>query len=162
MTVSLSIGADHRGMDLKWSIIGSVYPNLVHDLRNIKPEIPEGEDVDYPDIVKEFAETFDFYTHGILICGSGHGMCISANRYKGVRAAVCRTVKEVKQSRLHNDLNVLCIGADYTNSTQAMKLVNAFLVTDFSGEPRHIKRNMSLEREEPALRSLMAEKLINN
>ncbi len=148
MAVSLSIGADHRGANLKWTIIGTFYPVLVGDLRNIKPDIKESTAVDYPDIVKEFAETFKFYSHGILICGSGHGMCISANRYKGIRAAVCRTVKEVKQARLHNNLNVLCLGADYTNKSQALKLVDAFLVTEFSGTPCHARRIKSIDKDQ--------------
>ena len=81
----------------------------------------------------------DDYNRGILICGSGYGVSIAANRYKGIRAVVCRTPKEAEMARRHNDANVLCLGADFTNKEESYKIVDAFLTTKFEGG-RHLRR----------------------
>ena len=96
--------------------------------------------VDYPDVVKGMAEemvgTFNF---GILICGSGFGVCMAANRFPHMRAITARTPKEAEMSRKHNDANVLCLGADFTSERKARDIVNAFLTTEFEGG-RHQRR----------------------
>ena len=76
---------------------------------------------------------------GILICGSGLGMSMAANRHKKIRAALCYSIKNAKLSRLHNDANVITLGERLTNKSLAMKCVNTFLKTDFEGG-RHLKR----------------------
>ena len=81
---------------------------------------------------------------GIALCGTGIGISISANRFKGVRAALCHDVKTAEQARKHNDANVLAIGARHINYEDAIECVNAFLKTDFEGE-RHIKRVEKLD-----------------
>ena len=86
-----------------------------------------------------FSNTIKKRTHGILICGSGYGVSIAANRFKDVRAVVCRTPKEAEMARRHNNANVLCLGADFTTTSQAKKIVKTFFTTKFEGG-RHQRR----------------------
>ena len=91
--------------------------------------------VDYPDYAKKVAKRIKSKKSdmGILVCGSGFGVAIAANRFPKTRAVVCRTVKEVITAREHNDMNVLCLGADFTSFASAKKLVTAFFETKFLG-----------------------------
>tara|TARA_B100000575_G_scaffold265026_1_gene241268 strand:- start:242 stop:706 length:465 start_codon:yes stop_codon:yes gene_type:complete len=145
-TIDLIMGSDHRGLDLKHKLLDWISPDDINGetkfdiavIQNLKPH-EAGKSVDYPDVVKEFGKSFDIYTHGILICGSGYGVSIAANRFKDIRAVVCRTSKEAEMSRRHNNANVLCLGADFTTTSQAKKIVKAFFTTDFEGG-RHQRR----------------------
>ncbi len=94
--------------------------------------------VDYPDYAKKLCQKIgdDF---GILICGSGVGISIAANRFGNARAALCHSVKVAKLSRLHNDANVLCLGARIKNEESSLAIAKAFLKTKFEGG-RHEKR----------------------
>ena len=98
------------------------------------------ESVDYPDyahlLSKKIKSTKDF---GILICGTGLGMVMSANRHKGIRAALCYNLKSTSLSRLHNNANVMAIGSRLTKKSIVLKCVNKFLSTSFEGG-RHLKR----------------------
>ena len=98
------------------------------------------ESVDYPDyahlLSKKIKSDKDV---GILICGSGLGMVMSANRHKGIRAALCYNLKSTSLSRLHNNANVMAIGSRLTKKNTALKCVNKFLSTSFEGG-RHLKR----------------------
>ena len=108
---------------------------------------------DYPRIVQKFLMEYatpdkkeagwQVYDRGILICGSGYGMSIAANRHPLVRAVVCRSAKEAEMARLHNDANVLCLGADFTTISKAKKICEAFFTTKFEGG-RHKKRIESI------------------
>lgn len=84
---------------------------------------------------------------GVLICGSGVGMAIQANRFRGVRAVATSDIEVVKIAREHNDVNVLCLGADLVEFTTATKLIRAFLETEFLGEERLVRRNRMLDEE---------------
>ena len=146
-TYDLLLGGDHRGLKLKDDILGYVSPDDNDEeptkfdialIQNLKPH-DNKKSVDYPDVVKNFAHYFDTYSHGILVCGSGFGVCMAANRFKHIRAATCRTVKEVEMARKHNNINVLCLGADFTSPVQAFKMVRAFFLTKFEGG-RHLTR----------------------
>lgn len=143
--VSLAIGSDHRGIKLKNYIYDYVAPNTDEDPTkfNISVLIDVGayddKSVDYPDIVSEVANNMEHQTHGILVCGSGFGVTIAANRYPHIRAANCRTVKDVVMARKHNNINVLCLGADFVKVTDAKDIVKAFFNTKFEGG-RHEKR----------------------
>lgn len=146
MKNSLAIGCDHRGLALKHKIASWILPpansrfgvSLINDVGT-----HDSNKMDYPDVVKIFSNTIKKRTHGILICGSGFGMSIAANRHKHIRTAVCRSVKEVKIARQHNNINVLCIGADFTSFWRAKGLIRAFFLTDFEGG-RHKKRLQKL------------------
>ena len=145
-TIDLIMGSDHRGLELKDKLLDYISPDDINGetnfdvavIQNLKPH-EAGKSVDYPDVVKEFGKNFDIYTHGILICGSGYGVSIAANRFKDIRAVVCRTPKEAEMGRRHNNANVLCLGADFTTTSQAKKIVKAFFTTDFEGG-RHQRR----------------------
>ena len=144
-TNNLIIGSDHRGFELKCAI----EKHLVPVDKDIEKDITTYLDcgcydpnakVDYPDVVKSLAlEMKGVFTRGILVCGSGFGVAIAANRYPHIRAVTVRTPKEAEMARLHNDINVLCLGADFTSTKDALKIVDKFLTTKFEGG-RHSKR----------------------
>jgi len=134
----IAIGCDHRGIALKRFVI-----DLLAELGHSYEDLGTYDDnpVDYPDIAQKVATgvakgNFD---RGILICSTGIGMCMSANKVKGIRAALCHDVFTATRSRLHNDANVLCLGAEVVSQEVAREIVTAFLNTKFEGG-RHIKR----------------------
>ena len=87
------------------------------------------------------------YDRGILICGTGIGISITANRYKGIRAAVCGDCFSAEATRLHNDANILAMGARVTGTGLAMKIVDTFLDTEFSGAERHARRIRMIDED---------------
>ena len=97
--------------------------------------------VDYPDYAKKVARNVISKRSnvGILVCGSGTGMAISANKFKKIRAAVCYNIPSTRLSRMHNNANILALGSRLTNNQNAIKLVNVFLSTKFEGG-RHLRR----------------------
>ena len=105
--------------------------------------------VDYPvyakKVVKEIQE--GRCDRGILICGTGIGISITANRYKGIRAAVCGDCFSAEATRLHNDANILAMGARVTGTGLAMKIVDTFLDTEFSGAERHARRIRMIDED---------------
>jgi ribose 5-phosphate isomerase B len=134
----IAIGSDHRGFALKDLII-SFLQNAGHSYQDFGCY---GTDpVDYPDIAQKVAEavasgTFD---HGILICDTGIGMCIAANKIRGIRAALCHDAFAAQRARQHNDANILCLRAEDINTELALEIVKVFLATDFEGG-RHVRR----------------------
>ena len=96
-------------------------------------------------VVKEIQE--GRCDRGILICGTGIGISITANRYKGIRAAVCGDCFSAEATRLHNDANILAMGARVTGTGLAMKIVDTFLDTEFSGAERHLARIRQIEED---------------
>ncbi len=158
-TIDLLLGSDHRGVELKQEIMDWI----LLDKSEIKyedwdnpydPPIAVMYDVgtydnktkcDYPDMVKNFASQFNIYSHGILICGSGYGVCIAANRFKNIRAVVCRDRFDVELARRHNDMNVMCLGADFTEPDLAQYMIEDFINTKFEGG-RHQKRVNMLKK----------------
>ena len=134
----ISISSDHAGFELKESIKNFLIKKkfLVLDLG---PR--DDRSVDYPDYAKKLAKNIISKKNdtGILVCGSGIGMAMSANRFKKIRAAVCYDVKSTKLSRSHNNANVIAIGSRLTNKNLALKLAMIFLKTKFDGG-RHKRR----------------------
>ncbi len=134
----ISISSDHAGFRLKESIKKFLIKKkfLVLDLG---PK--DDRSVDYPDYAKKLAKNMisKKSNTGILVCGSGIGMAMSANRFKKIRAAVCYNVKSAKLSRSHNNANIIAIGSRLTNKNLALKLVMIFLKTKFDGG-RHKRR----------------------
>ena len=134
----ISISSDHAGFELKESIKKFLIKNkfLVLDLG---PR--DDRSVDYPDYAKKLAKNIISKKSdtGILVCGSGIGMAMSANRFKKIRAAVCYNVKSTQLSRSHNNANIIAIGSRLTNKNLALKLVMIFLKTKFNGG-RHKRR----------------------
>jgi ribose 5-phosphate isomerase B len=132
------IASDHAGFRLKESIKKFLIKKkfLVLDLG---PK--DDRSVDYPDYAKKLAKNMisKKSNTGILVCGSGIGMAMSANRFKKIRAAVCYNVKSAKLSRSHNNANIIAIGSRLTNKNLALKLIMIFLKTKFDGG-RHKRR----------------------
>lgn len=140
--LKIVIASDHAGYDLKSAIIKEFKSKF--DLIDLGPGSADIS-VDYPDFAKKLAKEIinkkaaKETIFGILICGSGVGISIAANRFPEIRAALCHNQKIAKLSRKHNDANVLCLGARITKKDSALKIVKAFLNTKFEGG-RHIKR----------------------
>ena len=123
------IGSDHRGFDLK-AILRKHLMDLNYDVMDVGTH--NKERCDYPPIAKSLCkELVNINKKGILICGSGFGMSITANRNKGVHAVVPRSVEECTIARQHGNVNVLCIGSDFTADVEAVRIVDAFLNTGY-------------------------------
>jgi ribose 5-phosphate isomerase B len=136
--VKIVVGSDHAGFELKQIIIEHLSE------RNMNYEDFGTnclDSVDYPDYAKKVAEEVNSkdLIMGILVCGSGQGMAMTANRFKNVRAAICHNSDVAKVTRQHNDANVLCLGSRFIDMSEAIKCVDVFLSTEFEGE-RHLKR----------------------
>jgi len=135
----IAIGSDHAGFEYKERLkklldeIGRPY----QDFGTTSPD-----SVDYPDFAYSVSKVVASgkCTFGILICGTGIGMSIVANKHNGIRAAVCESTVAAKLSREHNDANILCLGARITTWETATEIVKTFLTTPFSGGERHLKR----------------------
>ncbi|MFA5126804.1 MAG: RpiB/LacA/LacB family sugar-phosphate isomerase [Patescibacteria group bacterium] len=134
------LGADHAGLRLKNAIKQYLSETKINYV-DFGADTLTSDD-DYPDFAKKVAQTISRQpkNFGILICGSGHGMCIAANRFKKVRAILGYSVSAVMVGREHNDSNVLCLAGRFLSTTQGVHLVETFLKTDFPGEERHARR----------------------
>ncbi len=132
------IGNDHAGLDLVESIV-AVIEDMGIETQHIGTF--SADSVDYPDYAVSVcnAVTSGEYDRGILVCGTGIGMSIAANKVPGVRAALCAEPYSAALSRLHNDANVLCLGARVLGPGIAEEIVRAWLTTQFSGD-RHQRR----------------------
>ena len=143
----IAIGSDHRGFGLKEALKG-LLAELGHEWVDFGCQTEEP--VDYPDIARPLAEAVSAgeYERGILICGSGVGMSIAANRVKGVRAALCGNSFTARLARRHNDANVLCLGSWCIGQGLAEDIVRVFLSEDFEGG-RHARRLEKIRAIEP-------------
>ncbi|MCL4166962.1 UNVERIFIED_CONTAM: hypothetical protein GTU68_002574 [Idotea baltica] len=136
--MKISIGNDHAGTDYKFAIKTLLEAKGI-TVNNYGTDA--NDSADYPDFVHPVAKDVsdkkvDF---GILICGSGNGVAMTANKYKNIRAGLCWNKEIVKLIRLHNNANILCIPARYTAIPQALEMVETFLNTEFEGG-RHQRR----------------------
>ena len=134
----LYIASDHAGFTLKEYLKKKLSKKIKFDDQG-----PHSDEisVNYPDFAHKLCKKVskNSLNMGILICGSGMGMAMAANRHKKIRAALCYSVKNTKLSRLHNNSNVITLGARLINKITAMKCINTFLKTKFEGG-RHLKR----------------------
>ena len=132
------IASDHAGYNLKKEILKKFSKKLNFiDLGSNNSE----KSVNYPDYAHKLCRKVSKNKSniGMLICGSGMGMSMAANKHKNIRAALCYSVKNAKLSRLHNNANVITVGSRLTSKKLAFKCLNAFLITNFEGG-RHKKR----------------------
>ena len=136
--MKIAVGNDHRGVTVKQRLV-SLLNELGHEVIDLG--VNSAASVDYPDYAIPVAEDVHArkVDRGILVCGTGHGMCIAANKVAGVRAANCRDVIDAELSRRHNDANVMCLSADLIGEEQIEKMVKTWLTTDFEGG-RHARR----------------------
>lgn len=135
---TIAIGADHAGFDYKEKIVEWLKSN---DFEVLDKGTYSNDSVDYPDFVHPVADSIEggIVQQGILICGSGNGVAMTANKHKGVRAAIAWTEELSSLARLHNDANVIAIPARFIDIELALKIVSTFLNTDFEGG-RHERR----------------------
>ena len=133
------IGSDHAGFDLKEEIKVFLSQELGHDVEDVG--VYSRESADYPPIAHQVANEISAnrFAFGILICGTGIGMSIVANRHRGIRAALCHNILMARLSRLHNNANILAMGGRIIGVTLAKEMVREFLVTPFEGG-RHQRR----------------------
>src|SRR5947209_4428717 len=136
--MKIAIGSDHRGYDVKRRVI-SVLEKLGHEVLDVGPE--GRESVDYPDYAFQVALAVGEgrADRGVLIDGTGIGMCIAANKVGGVRAAPCHDSITAEMSRRHNDANVLCLSADLLGDELIERMIRIWLETEFESG-RHARR----------------------
>ena len=135
--MNIIIGNDHAGTELKKKIV-SILKNINYEVINVGTD--KKESVDYPDYAHLVCQKINSEnTIGILICGSGNGIAITANKYKNIRAAICWNKETASLSKKHNNANILCLPARFINEKEAIEIVTTFLNTSFE-KGRHLKR----------------------
>jgi ribose 5-phosphate isomerase B len=132
------IASDHAGFNLKRSIIKN-FSKEIHKIFDLGPS--SSDSVDYPNYAHKLTKKFSVNkgSFGVLVCGSGMGMAMAANKNKKIRAALCYSLKNTKLSRLHNNANIITLGARLINKKKAFNLIKVFLSTKFEGG-RHLRR----------------------
>ncbi len=139
--MKIAIGADHAGYQLKEKIKKHLDSQGIpfSDLGTFKMESS-----DYPEYAYKVANAIanKEYDLGILICGTGIGMSITANKIKGVRAAVANSIENAKMSRLHNDANILCLGSRIINQEKAIKITETWINTSFEGGRHQVRTDL--------------------
>ena len=141
----IALGCDHGGYDLMQAVIayldreGIAYKNLGCENNH--------DSVDYPDYGRKVVKAIlsGECEKGIVICGTGIGISITCNRYKGIRAALCSDCLSAEATREHNDANILAMGGRVVGPGLAVKIVDTFLHTEFSGDERHKRRISKIE-----------------
>jgi len=138
--VRIAIGSDHAGYDLKVFLRDRLASQAV-EVHDVGPDRLEPGD-DYPDFARAVADSVARGESdlGIMICSTGVGSCIAANKVPGIRAALCHDTFSARMSRLHNDANVLCLGASVLGPALAEEIVETWIGEAFSGEERHRRR----------------------
>ncbi len=136
--MKVAIGSDHGGLDLKETVI-SVLKDL--GLEVVDKGTHERTSCDYPDFARAVAQAVAAgeCEQGVLICGTGIGMSIAANKVKGIRAALCNEVYSARMARAHNDANILCMGARVVGPGVAEEIVRTYFTGSFEGG-RHTRR----------------------
>ena len=135
----LALSADHAGYPLKQELAAKL-TQQGHEVLDLGTH--STAPVDYPDSTEAVARLLreGQAERGIIVCGSGAGVSVAANKFPGIRAAVCHDTYSARQAVEHDDLNVLCLGARVIGPALAAELVTAFLGASFSGEDRHLRR----------------------
>jgi ribose 5-phosphate isomerase B len=143
----IAVGNDHAGLSIKSAVLNTI-KNLGFEY--VDYGVNASESVDFPDYAAPVGEAIQKgeATRGILVCGSGVGMCIAANKMRGVRASVAHDVYSAHQGVEHDGMNVLCLGARIIGDELARELVQAFLKAEFQEEARFIRRLDKISRLE--------------
>ena len=142
MSDTIYVGADHRGFTKKNELITLLTSSQIDvNIVDISQDTPDPQD-DYNDAAAAVAQKVlaEPSAKGILLCGSGHGMCIQANRFHGIRAVNPPTVVSVVEAREHSDANVLCLAADYLDTQTMVDIAEAFLTTKMLEQPNYHRR----------------------
>ena len=135
----IAVGADHAGFEMKRDLAAAL-AQQGHEILDVGAFTTAA--VDYPDIAEAVATAIrdGKADRGVIICGSGAGVSVAANKFPGIRAAVCHDAYTAKQAVEHDDLNVLCLGARVIGPAVAKLLTDTFLAATFSAEDRHLRR----------------------
>jgi ribose 5-phosphate isomerase B len=146
--MKIYIGADHRGFNLKEKVAKWLFENK-YKFEDVGAQTLDPND-DYTKYASEVASLVgkDKSAMGILLCGSGVGIDIVANKFDGVRASLGKSASQVKAGRNDDDMNVLVLAADFTNDEEAKKMVKVFIKTKFAGKARFIRRLADIEKIE--------------
>ena len=138
--MQIAIGADHGGFPLKADIV-ALLNKLGHEVVDVGAHTLDSSD-DYPDFARAVGQAVQRgeAERGIVICGSGVGACVAANKLRGIRAGVCHDTYSAHQGVEHDNMNVLCLGGRVVGIEVARELVQAFVGAKFSGEERHARR----------------------
>lgn len=145
--MKIYIGSDHGGFELKKQIIDSISGE--YEIEDIGPFELDPDD-DYPDYAKKVADAVsnDTESRGILICRSGNGVCITANKVKGAYAALCFSVEHARKAVEHDNANICCLDSDYEGE-DPIEIVKAFLTAQFAGmDTRHGRRFRKIQEIE--------------
>ena len=147
--MNIAVASDHRGVSVKSRILSQL-TDLGHDSHDYGPE--SSESVDYPDFASKVSEAVSsgIIDRGILICGTGMGMCITANKFPGVRATSCHDEVTAEMSRRHNDANILCLSAELLGEQLVHRIVEIWVQTEFEGG-RHARRVDKISEIEQAI-----------
>lgn len=137
--MKIIIGSDHAGFDLKEKYKNLLSGELGYEVTDMGSYSTDS--IDYPDIARKVAEGIlsGEFEKGVLICGSGIGMSIAANRFRGINAALCHNIFTAEMCRKHNNANILVVGARVTGDALALEMLKVYLKTEFEGG-RHKKR----------------------
>jgi ribose 5-phosphate isomerase B len=148
--MNLYIGCDHAGYTLKEEVYKQLKrTNKLGDINIVDLGCYSSESCDYPDVASLLCSKIrETGGYGILICGTGQGMAMTANKNYDIRAAVAWSPEIARLSREHNNSNVLCIGSRFLNFSEAMNCISAFLSTSFSTEPRHNRRVKKIKQNQ--------------
>lgn len=149
--MKIAVASDHRGFVIKGKILALI-ADCSHTGIDMGTDSPDS--VDYPDFAAKVAQAVSCgeADRGILICGTGMGMCIAANKFPGVRAASCHDDLTAEMSRRHNDANVLCLSADLLGDRLVTRMVDLWLKTEFEGG-RHARRVEKISQLEAGRRA---------
>ena len=144
----IAVGSDHVGFELKQLVKGWLGEDAI-DVLDVGPESFDPTD-DYTDFARRVAESVarGEADLGIVVCSTGQGSCMAANKVKGIRAALCHDLFSARMSKLHNDANVLCLGSSVVGALLAREIVATWLATSFTGEARHCRRIEKIARIE--------------
>ncbi len=146
--MKVAVAFDHRGTKLRERVLADLAA-LEHDAVDLGTDAPEPR-IDYPDKAREIGEAIrsGAAERGVLVCGSGVGASVAANKLNGIRAAVCHDTYSAHQGVEHDDMNVLCLGSEVVGTELASELVRAFLAARFDGGDRYTRRLAKIEEME--------------
>jgi ribose 5-phosphate isomerase B len=148
--VKVAVAFDHRGTKLRERVLADL-AELGHVAVDLGADAPEPR-IDYPDKARELADAIRAgeAERGILVCGSGVGASVAANKIPGIRAAICHDTYSAHQGVEHDDMNVLCLGSEIVGAELAGELVRTFLAAEFDGGERYVARLQKIEEMEAA------------
>jgi ribose 5-phosphate isomerase B len=146
--MKIYLGADHNGYEYK-AVIAGLLEKDGHEVIDCGDIKRDSED-DFPQFAGQVVNALladpSTDARGILVCGSGQGMCMAANRFKGIRASLCWNVDEARSSRNDDDSNVLCLSSSYTPLDDVKAILSVWLTTPFAAAPRYVRRLKQLDQ----------------